>query len=194
MSSYEHKVRTRLGSIYHNMKTRCTNPNYDKYKYYGGKGVSICDEWLKSYDAFEEWALSHGYKDHLTLERKDVNGNYTPENCCWVSRKKQANNRTSNRYIKYRGKTKTVAEWSEITGINYKTLSERIDHGWPIYKAMTTPVQNTKHPRYITFNGETKQVYEWAAEIGMPYNTLHNRLARGWSIQEALSVPLGGQR
>lgn len=100
MGRYKTKSEySRLGSIYHNMKTRCTNPNYDKYKYYGGKGISICGEWMNSYDAFEQWAIDNGYADGLTLERIDVNGNYCPENCTWVTRKEQANNRTTNHFL-----------------------------------------------------------------------------------------------
>lgn len=194
MSSYENGHRTRLSRIYHNMKTRCTNPNYDKYQYYGGKGISVCDEWMNSFKTFEKWAMSSGYADDLTLERIDVGGNYAPENCCWVSRKAQANNRTSNRLITYKGQTKTLAEWSDLTGINYKTLSERIDNGWTISKAMTEPINSTRHPSYLSFNGETKRICEWAQELGMSYNTFNNRLRRGWTAEEAITIPLGGAR
>lgn len=194
MSSYENKVRTRLGSIYHNMKTRCTNPNYNKYKYYGGKGISICDEWLKSYDTFEEWALSHGYEDHLTLERKDVNGNYTPENCCWVSVKEQANNRTTNHYIEYNGQRKTLMQWCEELGLSYCAVSQRINNGWSAERALAEPLHDTNKSRYLTFNGKTQRLYEWANELGIPFRVLHNRLYRGWSVEETLSIPNGGRR
>ena len=194
MSLYAKGIRTRLGSIYHNMKTRCTNPNYDKYQYYGGKGVSVCDEWLNSYDAFEQWALSHGYADGLTLERIDVHGDYTPENCRWSSRKDQANNRTSNHYIEYNGVTKTMMQWCEDLGLEYGMVSQRLRNGWSVERAFTEPHHNTNKTRLITFRGQTKRLYEWAKDVGLPFNVLYNRLDKGWTVEQALTTPSGGQR
>lgn len=191
MSRYIDSEYTRLGSIYHNMKTRCTNPNYDKYKWYGGKGISVCEEWSNSYDTFEEWALRHGYTDDLTLDRIDPNGNYCPENCRWVSRKEQANNRSSNHFLTYNGKTMTIMQWSEETGLDYNCINQRIQAGWPVDKALTAPVQNTHTPVNITFNGETKRLYEWANQLGIKYNVLHNRLfLRNWSVEKAFTTPV----
>lgn len=182
-------MRDRLQRIYHNMKTRCYNPNYDKYQYYGGKGVTICDEWKTSYEAFEAWALSHGYTDKMTLERKDVNGNYYPENCCWVSWKDQANNRTSNHYITYKGKTKTLMQWCDYYGLDYARVSQRIYNGWPVKKAFFEPIHETHNERLITYKGQTKRLYEWAKEKNLSYTVLYNRLARNWSVERALETP-----
>lgn len=174
------------------MKTRCTNPNYDKYAYYGAKGVSICDEWNNSYDAFEEWALSHGYTDKLTLDRIDVNGNYCPENCRWVTRRCQANNRTSNHMIEYNGKIQSIAEWSRETGIAEGTISQRINYGWSIERALTEENHGTNHEYLVTYNGKTQRISEWAKELGISYNTLHNRISyRKWPVDKALTTPVG---
>lgn len=180
---------TRLGRIHHNMKTRCTNPKYDKYKWYGGKGISVCDEWNDSYDAFEEWALSHGYTDDLTLDRINPDGNYCPENCRWVNRKAQANNRTSNRTLIYNGQSKTLKEWSEITGINYQTLASRLSAGWPADEALTKPIDTRFLASPITYNGQTMSCSAWSHLLGLTDNAVRNRLLRGWSIEKAVTTP-----
>ena len=180
---------TRLGSIYHNMKTRCYNQNYDKYQYYGGKGIAVCDEWLSSYDAFEKWAIENGYNDTLTLDRINVNGNYCPENCRWITRKGQANNRTSNRLITYNGETKTIQQWADITGISHKTISQRIASGWSIDKTMTTPIHTEFHNNPITFNGITLSKAEWARRLDLSSKAIANRIDRGWSVEKALTTP-----
>lgn len=90
---YLAKRNKRLYSIWINMKTRCYNPNVRGYKDYGGRGIGICDEWKKSFKSFYEWAIINGYSGNLTLDRKDVNGNYNPDNCKWSNRIEQANNK-----------------------------------------------------------------------------------------------------
>jgi len=76
-----------------NMKQRCTNPRRNDYQYYGGRGIAMCDEWLESFQAFYDWAMDNGWKKRLTIDRLNVEGNYCPENCRWVSRTVQSQNR-----------------------------------------------------------------------------------------------------
>lgn len=83
----------RINRIYWGMKARCYNPKHHKYKDYGGRGVTICDEWKNDFVAFYNWAISNGYKDNLSIDRINVNGNYEPSNCRWATAKEQANNK-----------------------------------------------------------------------------------------------------
>ena len=110
------------------------------YKNYGGRGIRCCEEW-NSFDEFMKWANESGYTDDLTLERIDINKGYNPDNCSWIPRDKQYLNRSDSHYLTAFGKTQTIKEWSEETGIKYDTLHARIKYyGWDPEKALT------KHP------------------------------------------------
>lgn len=128
----------KISLVWSNMFIRCTNPICKSYKDYGAKGITICPEW-HSYKAFETWALTSGYADGLTIERKDYNKGYEPDNCMWVDRKTQARNRTTNIDIMWKDKTQTLIEWAEELGFPYTTLYFRIQRGWTIDRAFTTP-------------------------------------------------------
>lgn len=144
--------KTRLNNIYSHMKSRCYNPNSDHYKYYGGRGITVCDEWLnpdmvynngkgswtKGYEAFKKWALENGYQDNLTIDRIDVNKGYCPENCRWVTRKVQQNNTRRNHLLTYKGETKNITEWAEITGISVTAITKRIRRNWTVERALET--------------------------------------------------------
>lgn len=134
---------TRLYKIYMGMKKRCYNKKCEAYSYYGGKGIKICDEW-SSYETFMQWALSNGYSDDLSIDRIDSNGDYEPNNCRWVSIKEQANNKSNNTVLEFNGRQMTIAQWSEVTGIEKTVISRRIHLGWDIQRALTEPVHNTK--------------------------------------------------
>ena len=117
----------------------------EQYKDCGGRGIRVCHEWVNSYEEFKKWALSSGYKEHLTIERINNDGNYNPDNCRWATRKEQSNNKRRNRRYTYNNETLTIAQWSEKSGISYDTLYFRLTkYGMDIEKAITMPIKNTR--------------------------------------------------
>ena len=128
---------SRLYRIYHHMQSRCYNQNDTRYKQYGGRGIKIDEEW-NTFESFSKWAIENGYNDDLSIDRVDVDGNYSPSNCRWVNSKIQSNNKTNNKYLTYNGETHTISEWADIVNIPYKKLWKRIHNGWNIEKSLTT--------------------------------------------------------
>lgn len=136
------KANTRLFRIWVGMRHRCRNEKLREYKYYGGKGVSVCNEWNNSFEKFEEWAILHGYNELLTLDRIDVNGNYEPNNCRWVTNEEQQANKSNTMFLTYNGKTLRAKEWEAITGIPYQTIMQRLRYGWSVERIFTTPIRH----------------------------------------------------
>lgn len=126
------------------MKQRCYNPSSTIYEYYGGRGIKICDEW-EDFKTFYDWSISNGWSEGLSIDRIDVNGNYEPSNCRWVSMKVQCNNKRSNRLLTFDGKTLNISQWAEQTGIERATITARLDKlRWCVEKALTEPVRGGK--------------------------------------------------
>lgn len=126
----ERNIEYRLNGVYKNMKTRCYNKNYYQYKDWGGRGIIVCDEWRNNFQAFCDWAIENGYKEGLQIDRIDNNKGYSPDNCRWVDVKTQSNNRRSNIYLTYNGKTQTMKQWAEELDINYMTIYMRHMRGY----------------------------------------------------------------
>lgn len=141
---------SRLYNIWAGMRNRCNNENNQAYKHYGGRGISICKEWDDSYETFKEWAVSHGYSEHLTIDRIDVNGDYCPDNCKWSTDKEQSRNTRRNIMLTLNGETKCVSAWAEELGVNPFTLYRRIDYGWDAEKVLTTPVRKLNRKKAVT--------------------------------------------
>lgn len=132
--------RTKLYKVWTSIKQRCLNQRCSAFDWYGGRGINICDEWI-DYDNFREWAMGSGYKYGLTIERKDVNGHYEPNNCEWIPQSKQSINTRSNRIIEFSGESKSMKEWADETGIKYDTLEGRLRRGWSVERSLIEPVQ-----------------------------------------------------
>lgn len=130
----------RIYAIWCGIKKRCNNKNDINYLRYGGRGITYCKEW-EHFEPFYEWAIRNGYRDDLTIDRIDVNGDYCPENCRWATCKEQSNNTRRNVFIEYKGKRKTLTQWAEEYNIGVSTLYNRYKYmNWSFEDALTTPV------------------------------------------------------
>ena len=130
MVSYAQKDNQKIYKVWSGIKQRCFNPNSNRYKNYGGRGISICDEWKNSFETFCKWALENGYKEGLSIDRIDHEKDYDPSNCRWTDEITQQNNRTNNTLYEYEGETHTLTEWSRIKGIKPKTFCTRWRRGY----------------------------------------------------------------
>lgn len=130
------QTNSSLHKKWRSMLSRCRD---SKDKNYGAKGIRVCDDWL-DFENFRKWAEENGYEEGLTIDRVDNSKGYCPENCRWADRKTQNNNTSRNHLITFNGETKTMAQWSEITGISYHAIKSRLNkHGWSVERALTTP-------------------------------------------------------
>jgi hypothetical protein len=136
-----HHTGTRLYRIWRNMRTRCENPNDYHFKFYGERGIAVCNEW-QTFEPFYEWAMTNGYCDNLTIDRINNDGNYEPNNCRWVTQREQSNNTRKKRLLTYNGVTLSMADWAYIFDIRPISLAYRLNHGWSIDKALNTPVRS----------------------------------------------------
>lgn len=127
---------TRLYRIWQGMKSRCYYKQNNRYKYYGANGIKVCDKWLNNFQAFYDWGMSNGYKDDLTIDRIDVNDDYKPCNCRWVTKSEQQRNKRNNKMYTINGETRCLSEWCEKLNLNYNTVSSRLHRNYTIEKAL----------------------------------------------------------
>jgi len=120
---------SRLYNIWNGMRERCSNPKNTIFEYYGGRGIKVSEQWLR-FVTFMEWALSNGYEENLTIERKDVNGDYCPENCEWISMGKQNLNRRNTLLVEYKGEKKPLKIWCKDLDLGYLRIWKRLNKGW----------------------------------------------------------------
>ena len=181
----------RLYSVWQTMKRRCDLPTSEKYKAYGGRGIKVCEEWASSFTAFRTWALENGYDYDApygvcTIDRIDVNGNYEPSNCRWITHKEQCNNTRRNHLITYKGRTQNLKQWCDELNLSYNVIATRIiTYHWSIEKAFET--EGNPNKRMLTYKGKTQNLNALCRELGIKQATLSLRLKAGWSVERALS-------
>ena len=163
-----------LKSRYKHIKERCYNENSKSYHNYGGRGIKMCDLWLKDYQAFEEWCLQNGFQEGLAIDRIDNNGNYSPENCRFVTLKENNQNRRSTKFFTINGMTKNLQQWCDYYGIKRGTVVERLGNGWSIEEALTTkPKTDRDRKSLIGKRFGHLVVIEYAGDknIGLDHNS-----------------------
>ncbi len=165
------------------MIQRCTNLNCPAYPNWGGKGITVYEPWMK----FENFLADMGEKPPGTeIDRIDPRGNYEPGNVEWNTHEEGSSHRTSNVFLTFRGEKKTVAQWARKLGMAMRTLWARLDYGWTVEEAFTTPIRQSV---WITCFGKTMLAKDWAAETGLTKNTISGRIKQGWPVEKALTEP-----
>lgn len=122
--------KTRIYGIWGDMNKRCSNRNRTDWMNYGGRGITVCDEWRHDFQAFYFWAKNNGYTEDLSIDRKDNNKGYSPENCQWATKKQQNNNTRASRKITAFGETKNLQQWADESKIGHATILFRLKSGW----------------------------------------------------------------
>lgn len=167
----------RLYAVWKQMIYRCTKPNHPSYKRYGGRGISICEDWLNSFDTFSEWALNNGYERGLSIDRIDNGGNYEPDNCRWVDRVAQQNNTRRNRFITVNDETHSVSEWARITGFSKNGMIRRFNN-WNPNEAVNRSKCMSKYDRENNRKYDPRELNEM---LGKGYEHRDILSATGWS-------------
>jgi len=185
-----------LYNCWYHMQERCYSESNKSYPDYGGRGIKVCERWLNS---FKDFCQDVGSRPvGMTLDRKDNNGNYGPDNFRWATRKTQSQNRSNVILVGYNGVVKCLASWGEEYGISGHVLNRRINkRKWSFERALTTPIQpqafpvnsGTRQNQILELNGERKTLLEWSREIGIPYKKLRGRLILGWDDRRTLTTP-----
>lgn len=173
------------------MRSRCNNPGDGNYPRYGGRGIAVAEEWMNGSENFLAWALSHGFRKELSIDRIDNDGPYSPGNCRMANAIEQGNNRRTNVYITVGGVTHTRAEWARIIGVSHRSIIVARNRGWPEADYIAAHLAAGKGkmvyrdgkvrepPRQITVRGQTHTLSEWVGILGVTfgaaYNTCKNR-------------------
>lgn len=162
------------------MRQRCYNSNADSYDDYGGRGITICDEWLDDYTAFEDWALDNGYDDELSIDRINVNGNYEPTNCRWADQHTQSTNKRNTVYIDYMGEPTLLCDIATDTGISYAALYNRYFKQGLRDEDLTAPITHgNNRPRlYVTDGIDILSIRDMASKYNTTYSAIYNHIQK----------------
>jgi hypothetical protein len=179
------KIYKNTNTSWEAMKARCSNPNNNRYKNYGGRGIKVCKRWMK----FENFLKDMGLRpDGLSLDRINNNKNYIPSNCKWSTQKEQANNRKTNHNIKINGVTKNIKQWSELSGIKQTTILARLKYGYSNKEAVFKPLNKAKKFR---MGNKYKTLQEWSKIYNISYKLIFSRFKySNLSLKESIFKPI----
>lgn len=181
------KSRSQIYRLWWNMRTRCSRKSDRGFSNYGGRGIVVCNRWLRSFLAFYADMGDPPFPG-AQIDRIDNNGPYSPKNCRWASVRQQCRNKRTNHILAFDGKRLPLVVWAEETGIRSDTILRRIRAGWGIEHALTR--QPRPVSRLLTHQGRTQSLSEWANQLGMKTGTLSARLRSGWDISDSLTLPV----
>jgi hypothetical protein len=182
------RVSCKLYEVWCGMKRRCHGTPREDFHCYGGRGISVCQEWRESYPAFRKWALENGYRKGLTLDRKDSDGDYFPDNCRWADRRTQTYNISMTKHLTFRGETLPAPILARRFGLTPDQLRQRLRDEWTLERALTTPIQS--HLKGNTGNRKvSNDLVRWARGCGLPGKHVADRL--GVSITYARRIVRG---
>lgn len=175
----QHKAREH--GIWRNMKQRCHNPNNESYGRYGARGITVCERWRGSFEAFME--DMGPAPEGTSIDRKDGSKGYEPDNCRWATPIEQQNNMKSNRTITHDGKTMSLAAWARETGIAAHVLKHRLNIGWPLHKVFSAGNHRGESFKYAAdYKGEHLTLKEISKRSGVPLATLYWRFNKGVTL------------
>lgn len=180
----------RMYLIWYMMNDRCHNPQSKAYVRYGGRGITVCQQWRESLDQF---CADMGPRPSMfhSVERLDNNSGYCTENCVWGTPSQQTRNKTSNRWFTYNGERLILTDLANKYQLNYGMLYSRvIKLGWPIEKAMET---KSKHEKLILYDGEAFTMRGLSKRLNIGFATVIDRLRRGWNLEDAFTRPMPNQ-
>lgn len=174
------------------MRGRCYNPKNTSYLYYGAKGVTVCKEWLDSFEAFYEWAITNGWKKGLCLDKDKLAPNgvgmcYCPEYCTFITQAENNRYKTSKTMLEYKGETKSLMAWCVELELDETKVRNRVKAGWTATEAFETPDMS---PSLVLYKGRKKTVRQWCLSLNLEYATVYARIKNlKWSIEKSLSTP-----
>lgn len=181
-SVYKNTTNRHLYDIWSGIKKRCFNEKCERYSDYGGRGITMCDEWANDFDTFADWGKENGYELGLSIDRIDNDGNYEPSNCKWSTCLEQGRNKRDNKYVEYKGELKALSEWCDILNLKYDTIHARIEKGWDIETAFTKPIATEKE----SFSSICRK-------HNIKPSTARDRIVKlGWSFEKAINTPCLG--
>lgn len=169
-----------LYSVRKSMIQRVTKPSNCHYALYGGRGIKICEEWLKSPSSFFDWALKNGYKRGMSIDRIDNNGDYCPENCRWVTQKEQTRNTRRNNKITFNGETMCISDWAKKLGFSHQVaINKRIKMGWSVERALSVPCGKEVYHNLFLLNNKVVCLEEICKITGFRRFNYYARKQRG---------------
>lgn len=179
-----------LYTVWNGMKSRCYSITHKGYKNYGGRGITICDEWVMNFNSFYEWAIKNGWQKGLQVDRINNDLGYTPFNCRIVTKTENNNNRRTTIHITYNKKVKLLTEWAKELNLDYSNLRKKIvDTKLPPEVAFN--VCKIRKGELFELNGDLKTLTDWCKEYNTNLKRVWNRIyIKKWSLEDALSKPI----